>query len=113
MNTIVLALGRLLVCGVAILLLRTGGADAAVCTYVVNRRSDSISVIDTMTNAVVATIPVSGCTGNCMPVAIAIGPSHTVAYIANATGSVAVVDLVEGRVTTSIPVGEYLTGSIA
>jgi YVTN family beta-propeller protein len=69
--------------------------------YVANAASDSVSVIDTVTNAVAATIPVGA-----GPMGIAI--SGDKAYVANyGSASVSVINTVSNTVSAAIPVGNY------
>jgi YVTN family beta-propeller protein len=69
--------------------------------YVTNRDDKNVSVIDTATNAVVATVPV----GN-NPLGIAIDPAGSPAYVVNkGSNSVSVIDTNENAVIATIPVG--------
>ncbi len=74
------------------ILLLTGGvvyglgsatSAAAYCVYVANSESDSVSVIDTTTNTVSATIDVHCSTGGCDPQGLALTPGARFLYIAN------------------------------
>jgi YVTN family beta-propeller protein len=69
--------------------------------YVANHGSGNVSVIDTATNAVVATVRVgSG------PYGIAVTPDGKHAYVAdNGSGNVDVIDTATNTVTATIPVG--------
>jgi YVTN family beta-propeller protein len=69
--------------------------------YVTNQGADSVSVIDTATNTVIATIPVgSG------PRAVAVSPDGTRAYVTNlASATVSVIDTATNTVIATIPVG--------
>jgi YVTN family beta-propeller protein len=55
--------------------------------YVANTASNSVSVVDTATHAVVATIPVGD-----RPASVSISPDSTTAWVANADGTVSVID---------------------
>ena len=78
--------------------------------YVVNSGSDTVSVIDIATNAVVATIPVGSGPG-----AIAITPDGTRAYVANsAVDNISVIDTATNTVVDApIPVGNDPEAMIA
>jgi YVTN family beta-propeller protein len=74
--------------------------------------SGTVSVIDTATNTVVATIPVGPILSCCLPFGIAIRPDGTQAYVTNAgdpydvaNGTVAVIDTASNTVVATIPVG--------
>jgi YVTN family beta-propeller protein len=68
--------------------------------YVPNLASNSVSVIDTTTNTVVATVPVG-----VGPAAIDINPSGTFAYTANAGGGVSVISTAINAVVATVSVG--------
>jgi len=68
--------------------------------YVTNPDSNSVSVIDTATNSVVATIAVGG-------FGVAITPDGTRAYVAGGGfNTVAVIDTTTNSVVATIPVGQ-------
>ena len=68
--------------------------------YVPNQNSNSVSVIDTGTNAVVATIPMAP------PQGVAITPSGAFAYVTNyLANTVSVIDTATNTVVAVIPVG--------
>src|SRR6476620_9756260 len=72
---------------------------AAPFVYVANAGSDTVSVIDAATNAVVATFPF----GN-FPVGIAINPTSTRGYVANdAADTVSVFDTAINAVYATVP----------
>ena len=76
-------------------------AHAQVRAYVTNQLSNTVSVIDVSTNAVVATIPVGA-----RPYGSAVNPQGTRAFITNADGnSVSVIDTATNAVIATIPVG--------
>lgn len=69
--------------------------------YVTNSGSNNVSVIDTATNIVTATVPV----GN-DPVGVAVTPEGTRIYIANSgSNSVSVIDTITNTVTATVDVG--------
>lgn len=85
-------------------LLGISGARAAPFAYIPSTASNIVSVVDTQTNTVVATIPVGGPGG--YPYGIAVNPSGTRAYVTlNLEGSVAVIDTATNSVLTTVPVG--------
>src|SRR5579863_584906 len=84
-------------CFIALIVI-PGFALAAPFVYVCNRDSNTISVVDSLTKATIATIP----TGN-GPYAIAFKPNGTRGYVSNFFGnSVTVVDLTSNTVITTI-----------
>jgi len=77
-------------------------AEAQHHAYVAQQGWDNVSVIDTTTNTVVATIPV----GN-MPSGIAITPSETYVYVANYfSNTISVIDTTINAVVATIPVAD-------
>jgi len=69
--------------------------------YVTNSGADSVSVIDTATNAVIGTVTVGS-----EPVDVAVVPDGTRAYVVNmGDGSVSVIDTATNAVTGSVTVG--------
>src|SRR2546425_1822382 len=74
--------------------------------YVTNEGSNTVSVIDTSTNTVVATIPVG-----VFPIGVAITPDRTRAYVANAgSANVSVIDTATNTVFKTIAVGSRPLG---
>jgi YVTN family beta-propeller protein len=74
--------------------------------YVANSGNGTVSVFDTASNVVFATIPVGG-----EPVDVAISPDGTRAYVANkGDGSVDLIDVATNSQTGSIPVGKEPLG---
>lgn len=74
--------------------------QAQTVAYVANSSSNTVSVIDTATNAVTATIPV----GN-NPGGVVFSPDGARAYVTNgADGTVSVIDTGGNTVTATIPV---------
>ena len=69
--------------------------------YVTNNGSGSVSVIDTATNAVVATPSVDGA-----PLRIAVTPDGTRAYVTNhGSSNVSVIDTANNTVSATVDVG--------
>jgi YVTN family beta-propeller protein len=69
--------------------------------YITNRNSDSVSVIDTASNALTATIPVG-----VVPYGVAASPNGTKVYVANElSNSVSVIDTATNTVTATVTVG--------
>jgi YVTN family beta-propeller protein len=76
-------------------------ARAATFGYVANLDDNTVSVIDTARNAVVATIPVGG-----FPDGVAATPDGTRAYVTNGfDNNVSVIDTASNTVVATIPVG--------
>jgi YVTN family beta-propeller protein len=76
-------------------------AKAATFGYVANLDDDTVSVIDTARNTVVATIPVGG-----FPDGVATTPDGTRAYVTNNFDSnISVIDTASNTVVATIPVG--------
>ena len=80
-------------------------ANAQVRAYVANFGSDSVSVIDTSSNAVVATVTVGD-----QPQGVAITPDGQSAYVAMCGGDVWVLDTSTNKVATKVVVGGCPTG---
>ena len=80
-------------------------AEAAPFAYVVNQRSNNVSVIDTATNMVVATVPVGA-----VPGWVAVTPDGKHAYVTNGNAgnppsTVSVIDTATNMVVATVPVG--------
>ncbi len=74
---------------------------AGTFVYVANSFSNTISVIDTVTNTVVATVPVGA-----GPDGVAVNPAGTFAYVANRfSNNVSVIDTARNTVVATVPVG--------
>src|SRR5713226_1135971 len=84
--------------------LGTATAQAQTSAYVTNA-SGTVSVIDTTTNTVVATIPVG-----LFPSGVAITPDGTRAYVTNIFNSISVIDTATNIVVVTIPSGQFPTG---
>jgi YVTN family beta-propeller protein len=81
-------------------------AKAAIFGYVTNVNDNTVSVIDTASNSVVATIPVGG-----FPDGVATTPDGIRAYVTNAFDStVSVIDTASNKVIATIPVGSAPAG---
>ena len=71
--------------------------------YVANLGSDTISVIDTATNTVTATVNVGF-----IPVGVAASPDGAHVYVANnASNNVSVINTATNKVTATVNVGHY------
>jgi YVTN family beta-propeller protein len=67
--------------------------------YITNANSNNVSVINTATNTVIATIPVgSG------PLGVAVTPDRSKVYVANSDNTVSVINTATNSVTIAIPV---------
>jgi len=76
-------------------------AEAQPFAYVTNFSSNTVSVIDTATNTVVATVPVGT-----NPEGVAITPDGTRAYVANnGSGTVSLIDTASNTVVATVQVG--------
>lgn len=74
--------------------------------YVTNFTANTVSAIDTSTNAVVATIPVGA-----EPVDVAVLPNGARAYVTNmGAGTVSMIEIVSNTVASTIPVGSKPRG---
>src|SRR5437016_10744022 len=86
---------------------------AAQCNvYVANRETNSVSVFTSLTNQLVAMVPV----GN-QPLRVAITPNGAFAYVVNTThlglitsNTVSVINTATNSVVATIPVGGYPSG---
>src|SRR5262249_49797404 len=97
--------GRVVVLGLLALALWALPAAAAPLAYVTNGADNTVSVLDTTTNTVVATVPVGT-----FPIAVAITPDGTHAYVANFDGTVSVIDTTTNTVVATVPVGTFPEG---
>ncbi len=76
-------------------------APAASTAYAANENSNNISVIDTTTNTVTATVPVGS-----RPVAVAVTPDGSRIYVANfGDGTVSIIDAATNTVIATVVVG--------
>src|SRR3989442_7164529 len=87
------------------------GPAAAQCTvYVPTYKSNSVAVIDTMLDRVIAVIPVQ-----IQPLSVAVTPNGAFAYVTNSgwifsSNSVSVIDTSSNTVVNTIPVGSFPVG---
>lgn len=90
------------------LLLAGFGASAALAQtrgYVANNNDNTVSVIDTATHSVIATVPVGA-----SPEEIAVTPNGRFVYLTNQLGnSVSVIDAASNTVAATIPLGSFPT----
>ncbi len=78
-----------------------GAAAAGPFAYITNGTSNNVSVIDTSSNTVVATIPVGT-----FPVGVAVNPAGTRVYVANfSSNNVSVIDTSTNTVVATVTVG--------
>jgi YVTN family beta-propeller protein len=90
----------------AVLLLVPSWSAAASYAYVANAGSDSVSVINTASNTVTATVPVGS-----YPLGVAVNPAGTFVYVANYySNSVSVINTASNTVTATVPVGTAPVG---
>src|SRR3990170_3787634 len=76
-------------------------AQAGPFAYIPNDGSNTVSVIDTATNTVTATVPVGA-----NPAGVAVHPAGTFVYVANFNdNTVSVIDTATNTVTATVPVG--------
>src|SRR6187200_980993 len=75
-------------------------AAASPLAYVADFESDAVFVIDTSTNAVVATVPV----GN-RSAGVAITPDGAFVYVASQGGTVSVIETATNTVVATVPLG--------
>ena len=77
------------------------GGPPTPLVFVANRFSDDVSVVDTSTNSVVATVQVGD-----LPIGVAVGPDRARAYVTNFVGnSVSVIDISNNSVVATVAVG--------
>ena len=95
--------------GLALLLLPTSLALAAPFAYIPNAYSNNVSVIDTPTNTIVATVPVGA-----YPVGVTVNAAGTRVYVNNVdASSVSVIDTTTKTVVATVPVGAGPAGIAA
>jgi YVTN family beta-propeller protein/parallel beta-helix repeat protein len=94
---------------ITILLILSGSAiiaQAASFAYIPNENSNNVSVIDTSTNTVIASVPV----GN-YPFGVAVNPTGTRVYVTNyISNKVSVIDTSNNTVIATVPVGTSPSG---
>ena len=95
------SIGALMASLLGLLLLTAPVAQAAPFAYITNLVSNSISVIDTASNTVTATVAVGA-----SPIGVAVNPTGTRVYVANnLSATVSVIDTTSNTVTVSVAVG--------
>jgi YVTN family beta-propeller protein len=78
--------------------------------YITNFDSNTVSVIDTVSNTVTATIPV-GANPMANPIGVAVSPDGSTVYIVNEfSNNVSVIATASNTVTATIPVGSFPSG---
>ena len=75
------------------------------CAYITNSGSDNVSVIDTVTNKVIATVNVGF-----GPIGVAVNPVKNEAYVTNTDGTVCLIDTATNKVTAKVYVGAIPAG---
>ena len=101
-RALALALGACIAPGASV-------AQAGPLAYVVNHGDGNVSVVDTASNAVVTTVTVGS-----EPLAAAVHPAGTRAFVTNQTaptGSVSVIDTAANGVVATIPLGNRPSGA--
>jgi len=89
-----------------LLALAAAPVPAAPFAYITNFTSNTVSVLDTATNTVVATLPVGT-----HPTGVAVHPSGTSVYVANfVSNTVSVLDTATNTVVATLPVGTQPSG---
>ena len=91
--------------GFVVVVFAVRGLAAQPFAYVANQLDNNVTVIDTKTNVVVATVPVG-----IAPRAVAITPNGTLAFVVNRTGNtVSVINTATNTVVAAMPVGSEPT----
>ncbi len=91
---------------VALILMLTSISGAAPFAYITNSGDNTVSVIDTATNTVTATV-----TGLNNSYGVAVAPDGTKVYVTNFdSNTVSVIDAATNTVTATVPVGNQPTG---
>ncbi len=80
-------------------------SSEATYAYITNGGSNTVSVIDTATNTVIATVNVGD-----RPQGVAVSPDGTVVYVTNYGGTVSVIDTATNTVTSTVSVGTNPNG---
>src|SRR5437868_8414731 len=90
----------------SLLLLPAPAAHATPFAYITNNGSNNVSVIDTASNTVTATVAVGP-----NPTGVAVHPAGTRVYVANqSSNNVSVIDTASNTVTATVAVGTFPTG---
>jgi YVTN family beta-propeller protein len=91
----------LFILGLALPVCRPVSLSAAPFAYITNSGDNTVSVLDTATNTVTATVPVGT-----NPQAVAVSPDGTRVYVSNAAiGSVSILDTATNTVVATVSVG--------
>src|SRR5271169_3483921 len=107
----------------AMILMLVSIAGAAPFAYITNYDSGNISVIDTVTNTVTATVNLGAANVVAHPWGVAVAPDGTKVYVTELNNvetdnkhptycSVAVIDTATNTVTATVPVGSYYIDGI-
>jgi YVTN family beta-propeller protein len=80
-------------------------SSEATYAYITNGGSNTVSVIDTATNTVIATVNVGD-----RPQGVAVSPDGTAVYVTNYGGTVSVIDTATNKVTSTVSVGTNPNG---
>ena len=92
---------RLIILTLFLMVFGTNAVLAQTRGYVTNFTNNTVSVVNTATNTVVATVPVLG-----GPYGVAVTPNHAFVYVANfAFNNVQVISTALNAVVATIPVG--------
>src|SRR5207302_10648099 len=84
-----------------VVLAGAAGASAAPLAYITDESANALSIVDTSTNTVVATVPVGT-----VPIGVAVTPDGSGVYVANSgDGTVSVIDTSTNTVVATVPVG--------
>src|SRR5437762_207623 len=98
--------GTLATALLALLLLSIPSARAAPFAYITNNGSNNVSVLDTASNTVTATVAVGS-----FPTGVAVNPAGTRVYVANyVSNTVSVLDTVSNTVIGTVAVGTNPAG---
>src|ERR1700754_3796257 len=99
------SLSRAVVC-ICVLFSFPGVGTGAPFAYITNFHNDSVSVIDTATNTVIATVAVGA-----SPFGVAVAPDGSRVYVANWLGNtVSVIDTATNAVIATVAVGNNPRG---
>jgi len=90
----------------AMILMLISITDAAPFAYIANSGNNNVSVIDTATNTITATVPVGS-----FPYGVAVAPDGTKVYVTNEfDNTVSVIDTATNTVTANVSVGNWPAG---
>ena len=97
---------RVVTLALSLIVFGTSAALAQTRAYVANASTSTVSVIDTATNTVVATIPVGS-----SPQRLAVTPNGAFAYVPNSgNANVSVINTATNTVVATVPVGFFPQG---